>query len=267
MTTSALEPAALQYELVFPPERKPSSQQLRDSHARFYGSLAAGFDEFNAKSTRGLYFESIDRAIAAALEQRNSRGKLLSIGAGTGFREVRIQELSKLPLQITCIDISAEMCRQASARGLETFCGTLLEAPLTAESFQACIFLNAFETLTDFTERLSYLRQIASLLKPGAPLFVDALDINDENDSWAGLVKNQFHEHHLHTRGYDLGDCFSRRTDQQETVFAHYSSQPEMEQLFAAANLKVCSLQFFSEETGGPCEEHKGNMFYTVEKK
>lgn len=265
-STLPLEPAALQYELVSPPKPKPKSHEIKAAQARFYGALATGFDEFNAKSTRGLYFKSIDTEIAAQLKQQQIAGRLLSVGAGTGFREVRIRELSGLNLRITCVDISAEMCDEASRRGLDVICSTLMDAALPANTFDACIFLNAFEVLTDCTERLDYFCKINRCLKPGSPFFVDAMDIEDQNDSWAGLVKQQFEAEKLGDFGYELGDCFSRRTDQEEIVFAHYSNQAEMESLFADSEFLISALQYFSEETGGACEARQGNMFYTAKK-
>lgn len=264
--TSTLEPAALQYELVSPPKPKPKSHEIKAAQARFYGALARGFDEFNAKSTRGLYFQSIDCEIATQLMQQQVAGRLLSIGAGTGFREVRIRELSGLNLQITCVDISAEMCDEASQRGLDVICSTLIDAAIPANAFDACIFLNAFEVLTDNTERLDYFAKINRCLRPGSLFFVDAMDIEDRNDSWAALVKQQFEAEKLGDFGYDLGDCFSRRTDQDEIVFAHYSSRIEMETLFSDSEFSISKLQYFSEETGGPCNARQGNMFYTAKK-
>lgn len=266
-STTELEPAALQYELVSPPKPKPSVKALRESHARFYGALARGFDEFNLKSTRGLYLKAIDTVIARKLVDMGVSGKLLSVGAGTGFREERIRELTRTTLKITCIDICPEMCKEASNRNLDVICSTLFDANLEPGTFDACIFLNAFESLANHDERVDYFVKINQALKPGAPFFVDAMDINDQNDSWAALVKKQFADEKLHDHGYDLGDCFSRRTDQEQIVFAHYSSKAEMEELFARSSFEVSDLQYFSEETGGQCLPNQGNMFYVARKK
>lgn len=266
-STTELEPAAAQYELVSPPKPKPSINALRESHARFYGALAKGFDEFNLKSTRGLYLKAIDTVIAAKLVDMGVTGKLLSVGAGTGFREERIRELTHTNLIITCIDISPEMCKEASNKNLDVICSTLFDANLQPETFDACIFLNAFEALANYDERVDYFAKINQILKSGAPFFVDSMDINDQNDSWAALVTKQFADEQLHDHGYELGDCFSRRTDQDQIVFAHYSSRAEMEELFASSNFEVSELQYFSEETGGPCLPNQGNLFYIARKK
>jgi SAM-dependent methyltransferase len=266
--TSAIpiEPAALQYELVVPPKPKPTSSEIRRTHASFYGSLACGFDEFNAKSTRGLYFNTINAEIARRLAAREGVSKLLSVAAGTGHREESIRSLSGLDLQITCVDISPEMCEFATKRGFRTICAPLSEAGLQNTDFDACIFLNSFEVLSSTAERLEYFRIIAASLKVGGLFFIDAMDIEDKNDSWAGLVKEQFEKEQLIEFGYDLGDCFCRRTDQDSIVFAHYSNRNEMAQLFAETGFQIKELQHFSEETGAACDAYQGNMFFVAEK-
>lgn len=266
--TSAIqvEPAALQYDLVMPPKPKPTTSEIKTLHARFYGGIAYGFDEFNAKSTRGLYFNAINSEIARQLAARGNIGKLLSVAAGTGFREESIRRLSGLDFQITCVDISPEMCELAARRGLDTVCSALSEANLAPGSFDACIFLNGFEVLCSPAERLEYFQVISSSLKKGGLFFVDAMDIEDKNDSWAALVKDQFKNEHLQDFGYDLGDCFCRRTDQDSIVFAHYSNRNEMQQLFADTKFAIRSLQHFSEETGAACDAYQGNMFFVAEK-
>lgn len=266
--TSALqvEPAALQYELVVPPKPKPTSAEIKRTHASFYGSLASGFDEFNAKSTRGLYFDTINAEIARRLAERGGVRKLLSVAAGTGYREESIRRLSGLDFQVTCVDISPEMCEFSAKRGFKTVCAPLSEAGLQPADFDACVFLNGFEVLSSAAERLEYFRIIAASLEFGGLFFIDAMDIEDKNDSWAGQVKEQFEKEQLKEFGYDLGDCFCRRTDQDSIVFAHYSNRTEMRQLFDETGFQMKALQHFSEETGAACDAYQGNMFFVAEK-
>jgi SAM-dependent methyltransferase len=270
-----LEPASTQYELLEPPRPKPSVGEIKDLHARFYGAIAKGFDEFNAKSTRGLYFNAVNQAIVDELLVGCRRGsetpdggvkRVISIAAGTGSREESIRKLSGLNFEVTCVDISPEMCEIASQRGFYTVCAALPDAHLASETYDACVFLNGFEVLVNHAERLQYLQAISRSLKTGGLFFVDAMDIDDTNDPWAVLVKDQFFSQSLSEFGYELGDCFCRRTDQEAIVFAHYSSQTEMERLFQESKFKVRRLQHFSEETGGACNPHEGNMFFVVEK-
>jgi SAM-dependent methyltransferase len=265
-SVTQVEPAALQYDLVVPPKPKPPSHEIKKLHARFYGGIARGFDEFNARSTRGLYFDAINTEIASHLAARGNIGRLLSVAAGTGFREESIRRLSGLDFDITCVDISPEMCEIAAGRGFTTICSGLSEANLAFDSFDACIFLNAFEVLCSSSERLEYFQKISSSLKNRGLFFVDAMDIDDRNDSWADLVKEQFKNENLQDFGYELGDCFCRRTDQESIVFAHYSNREEMQQLFANSKFEVSSLQYFSEETGMACGAYQGNMFFMAEK-
>jgi SAM-dependent methyltransferase len=265
----AVEPASAQYDLVYPPKPKPPVSEIKALHAHFYGAIASGFDAFNAKSTRGLYFNAIDGAIAEQLVAMNSSkpvSRVLSVAAGSGFREESIRRLSGLDFEITCVDISHEMCEIAARRGFDVVCSALPDAALKPESYDACVFLNGFEVLVNYSERLHYFEAIANSLRPGGLFFVDAMDIDDTNDSWAVHVKNQYEGEQLKDAGYDLGDCFCRRTDQESIVFAHYSSQSEMERLFSESSFKLRRLAHYSEETGTVCKPHEGNMFFVVEK-
>jgi SAM-dependent methyltransferase len=261
-----VEPAALQYDLIVPPKPKPTASEIKKLHAHFYGGIAQGFDEFNAKSTRGLYFNTINTEIASYLASRGNIGRLLSVAAGTGYREESIRRLSGLDFEITCVDISPEMCGIAAGRGFTAVCSGLSEANLEFESFDACIFLNGFEVLCSSFERLEYFQKISSSLKSGGLFFIDAMDIDDKNDSWAAQVKGQFENENLQDFGYELGDCFCRRTDQESIVFAHYSNREEMRRLFADSDFDVSKLQYYSEETGMACAAYQGNMFFVAEK-
>jgi ubiquinone/menaquinone biosynthesis C-methylase UbiE len=259
-------PVSDHYQLVDPPQPKPSDRAIKTMQALYYSELSAGFDKFNNEVSFGTYLSAINSRVAAELRQTSAVGELLSVGVGTGSREVAITKLSGLELNITGVDISPEMCKLASDNGIKTFCGVLNGVNLPADHFDACLFLNAFEVLTSYAERLSYLNVIHRCLKTGGRIFVDAMDIENEKDAWAPAVKNQYRSMNLQAAGYELGDCFCRRADQPLIVFAHYSHRQEMERLFEETGFMVQSLHYLSEETGEVCTPGEGHMFYVAEK-
>lgn len=261
---AALLSAGVQYELVAAPKPKPSADEIKSMLASYYDGLAEGFDEFNSKITRSLYLHTIDRHAAEELSRRPIK-RLLSVASGTGHREVSIREMSGLPFQITCVDISSRMCQSAVEKGLDAICGPVSEVELPLSVFDGCLFLNAFEVMSSWSERLTAFQKISHSLKIGAPFFIDVMDLEDRN-GWGPQVKELFERENLGDHGYELGDYFFRRTDQNDFAFAHYSSRAEMERLFEAASFRVVSLSYYLMNSGEPCGAGHGDMFFMAEK-
>lgn len=254
------------YQLVTAPKPRPSDAAINEMLAEYYGELSAGFDEFNSSVSFGAYLSTVNSLVAGSLTAMGDVRKVLSIGAGTGTRELAIRESSGLQFEVTCVDTSPRMCELASKKGFIALCGDLPDLNITPESFDACLFLNAFEVLTSRDRRLQYLRVIHRCLQESGRLFVDAMDIENVNDAWAAAVKQQFVEENLQQFGYEPGDCFCRRADQQLIVFAHYFNHSEMEKLIAEADFRIRSIRHVAEDTGELCEAGHGQMFFEVEK-
>ena len=206
------------YELVAAPKPKPSADHIKKMLAQYYGELSFDFDEFNSKVSFGRYLDAINNKIAAELSEQKTVHKVLSIGSGSGQRELAIRQSSRLAFDITCLDTSPQMCALADRAGLNAICGALPDLTFAENSFDACFFLNAFEVLTSNAERLQYLKLINHCLKPGGLFFIDAMDIENRNDIWAGRVKEQYERENLGQAGYDRGDCFCRRADQEHAA-------------------------------------------------
>ena len=231
----------------------------------YYDELSTDFDDFNETVSFGKYLDAINGRVAAELAPRRTQ-RVLSIGAGSGRRELRIRTGGKLSATFDCVDTSPKMCALLEKAGLRSFCGALPQLTLPDNEYDACLFLNAFEVLTSYAERLQYLQLINKKLKKGGLLFLDAMDIDNGNDAWAGRVREQYEKHDLANFGYELGDCFCRRADQELIVFAHYSNRQEMQELFAASSFRVLKLNFFDEGTGLECGPGQGHMFFIAEK-
>lgn len=259
-------PPESHYTLMPPPKPRPSDQAIRRMMATYYDSLAEGFDQFNSEVSFGLYLEAINKLVATELKSLTKLDRLLAVGAGTGAREIAIRRHSNRHFQICCLDLSESMCALAQAKGLETICEAVSEAALEPNSFDAAVFLNAFEVLTSDEERSAALKNISICLRPGGLLFLDAMDIENKFDVWAEKVKEQFYANDLQHWGYQLGDCFCRRSDQDLTVFAHYSTREEITRLLAMAELSIKEICYLGEDSGAICQSGEGHMFVVAQK-
>ena len=253
------------YTLVDAPKPKPSDAAIRKMVAKYYDALSKDFDEVNSEQTFGLYLNAINSKVAAELKGLQELTRVLSVGAGTGAREVAIRKESGKSFEFVCIDASEKMCTLAVNRGLSAVHSTFADYAPAPNSFDAVLFLNAFEVLTSEEERLASLRKIHSSLRAGGLLFIDAMDIENKNDSWAERVKEQHRQERLEEWGYDFGDCFCRRSDQDLTVFAHYSNRLEMESLLNQAGFAIKQCAYVAEESGADCAAGEGQLFFVAE--
>lgn len=266
MSTASIEiEVESHYTLVAAPKPRPSDKAIHDMMAAYYDALSQDFDEVNSEQSFGLYLNAINLLVAARLNQIDPLATVLSVGSGTGAREVSIRNTSKREFDFVCIDASKKMCALAAARGLKTAHASFLEFDVEPQSFDAAIFLNAFEVLASEEERLACLRKISRQLRTGGILFIDAMDIENKKDAWAERVKDQYQKDNLSDWGYTLGDCFCRRSDQNLTVFAHYSSLNEMERLLTLSGFSILERLYLAEDSGAECQAGEGHLFFIAE--
>ncbi len=265
MTNPPLSANATKYELSDPIKPKPTVREIKAGLNKYYDSTATGFDEFNAKIVRTKYLALVDNLVASELTRRARVEHLLSIGAGTGAREISIRKQSGINYEITCIDRSAKMCAYAIKNGLRAFCDDFLEAALPEAHFDAALYLNAFECLVTAEERFEFFKKVHRLLKPGGVFFVDVMDIEDRS-GWGEAIKEQYKKERLGEFGYEFGDYFFRRVDQDVVAFAHYSSYEEMKELLKCSGFSEYALTYINEQTGEFAEPTSGSMFFSAVK-
>jgi len=221
---------------------KPSSEVIRQMVSDYFDQEASGYDQFNETiEKRRIYTQSIDEIVAADLKNRETVSHILSIGAGTGKRELRIRELSAQPFEITCTDISANMCEIMEKRGIKTWCGPweCLDIPDGQEyNFDAVMLLHCFGLIASSEDRLTALTKASKCLKKGGTLFVDVLNL-DDRDEWGPEIKQTFEKHALCDNGYEMGDVVYRKVGGQAMSFCHYFDRMEMVELLKKAGLET----------------------------
>jgi SAM-dependent methyltransferase len=253
------------YTLVNAPKPKPSDAAIREMVAQYYDALSRDFDQVNSEQSFGSYLNAINTKVATSLGTMEPLNTVLSIGSGTGAREIAIRDESGRSFDVVCVDASERMSALARAKGLSAVHSTFADFETVPDSFDAVLFLNAFEVLTSEEERLASLHKIRGSLRAGGRLFIDAMDIENKNDSWAERVKEQHRREGLAAWGYDSGDCFCRRSDQDLTVFAHYSNREEMERLLTLAGFRIQQFLYVAEESGVECAGGEGQLFFIAE--
>lgn len=109
------------------------------------------------------------RRLAAIRRLALPRGRLLEIGVRDGtFGTMAAKEFDYVGLEP-----APAASRQARARGLEVYCGTLSSFVNTGPSFDAVTLFHVFENIADPHDALS---RIKDLLKPGGILFLSTFD-------------------------------------------------------------------------------------------
>lgn len=216
-------------------DKKPGDAEISAAVARHFEAEAAAYDALDAGSRkRSEYVDAVDRLVVAGLGSRAPLSSLLSIACGTGRREASIRAALGRRFEIVGVDGSASMCGLAETAGLATIRSPWLDADLGARRFDAALYLHSFGLAPSRAQRVRELRKIAALLRPGAPLYLDVLNVADR-DEWGPEISALFAERRLDRRGYEPGDVFYRRIGGTTVSFFHYFGLEEISGLLTEA--------------------------------
>jgi SAM-dependent methyltransferase len=91
-------------------------------------------------------------------------GSLLDVGCGTGSYTAALAERN---WDVTGVDVSQDMLRRAEARGVRTVQADATSLPFADATFDAAV---SIFTSTDMDDLGAVIREIARVLRPGAPL-------------------------------------------------------------------------------------------------
>lgn len=124
-----------------------------------YDGIADWYDtEFQPAPLEGEAWEVLLRLLG------EHTGSLIDVGCGTGSYAAALAERG---WDVTGVDISEDMLRLARARGVHTMHADATHLPFADASFDAAISLF---TNTDVDDLAAVVREIARILRPGAPL-------------------------------------------------------------------------------------------------
>ncbi|PJZ48131.1 class I SAM-dependent methyltransferase [Leptospira saintgironsiae] len=116
------------------------------------------------------------------LENTPEKGKILSVGCGTGADFARLLKIAPDRFSITGLDPSPEMIEQAQKKfpELKLICGTVGELP-AAEEYDSATLLFVLHFLPDTGDKLSILKEIYARLKEGGSLILFDLFDSEPN--------------------------------------------------------------------------------------
>jgi ubiquinone/menaquinone biosynthesis C-methylase UbiE len=124
-----------------------------------YDGIADWYDaEFQPAPLESEAWEVLTRLLG------EGNGALLDVGCGTGSYTAALAERG---WDVTGVDISEDMLRLARERGVRTVRADATSLPFEAASFDAVV---SILTNTDFDDLAEVVREIARVLRPGAPL-------------------------------------------------------------------------------------------------
>jgi len=223
---------------------KPDAAVIEKMVSNYFDEQAAVYDAQDAQVLkRRQYTQAIDLKVAAcfqALHADQPMNQVMHMACGTGRRALGIQAQSGLDYAMYGIDLSEEMAKQATLRGVKTHVGSLSIISNTDKlsSFDAVTLLYAYGHLPDEANRLKVLRSAYEMLRPGGVLIFDAFDIADEHE-WGPAALAQFEHQRLASQGYEVGDVFYRRNQGEEQAFLHYCSQDGLRSLVQKAGFSI----------------------------
>ena len=218
---------------------KPNSEEIRQMLANYYKEQSRQYDHFDLQhGSRAKYIQRINQLIADRIKDKGGIEHSLAIACGTGRRAVRIRELSNSYYPISCVDLSEEMCSQATERGISTYVGAWLDVIIPDAHFDLVSFLYAFGHIPTHAERLASLRKIYAKMKTGGYLFFDVFNVNDKNE-WGPAAVLNFENKKLAQFGYERGDVFYQKKGGQAIAFLHYFEESEVLQLLKEAGFSV----------------------------
>lgn len=242
---------------------KPEPDEIRRMIMEYYREQARVYDDFDRLHTsRNKYTAKVNALIAEDLGRMSEVNHLLAIACGTGRRAIHIRERSGHDYNITCVDLSEDMCCQASERGVETRIGPWLEVEVPDAAYDAVTFLYAFGHLPSAEERKKALQKIARKLKPGGVLYLDVFNAEDENE-WGPAAIRTYEELQLEKAGYERGDVFYQKVGGEAVAFLHYFTEEGLRALLEEVGFRVAWIRHIGyvyrsgEELTG---EHEGAL-------
>lgn len=116
------------------------------------------------------------------LENTPEKGKILSVGCGTGADFAKLLKIAPDRFSITGLDPSPEMIEQAQKKfpELKLICGTIGEL-LATEEYDSATLLFVLHFLPDTGDKLSLLKEIYARLKKGGSLILFDLFDSEPN--------------------------------------------------------------------------------------
>ena len=228
----------------------------------YYEEQAREYDNFDTRhESRNAYVQKINELVAKDLVQQNSGwppsdgsagtrvvpsdgsvGKInnmLILACGTGRRAIEIKEQTKLDYEITCVEMSKEMCKIAQQRGLNVINAAWLDADLrNGLLFDAVTFLYAFGHIPSEEERKKVLMKVNKHLNIGGHFYFDAFNIKDKNEWGASAVKN-YEKFNLSNFDYQKGDVFYKKVDGEQFAFLHYFTEDEIISLLGKTGFEL----------------------------
>ena len=124
-----------------------------------YDGIADWYDtEFQPAPLESETWQTLSRLLG------RGTGSLVDVGCGTGAYAAG---LAGLGWDVTGVDVSEDMLRRAKARGVRTVRADATSMPFDDATFDAAI---SVLTNTDVDDVAAVVREIARVLRPGAPL-------------------------------------------------------------------------------------------------
>lgn len=224
-------------------DKKPSDQKIYQMVQHHFDLEANDYDQFDANSEkRRLYTNGVNQLITDSLPTAKD---VLTIACGTGRRDLQIREQSGQNYNIHGIEISEEMSKISRNNGIQCHHANWIQfSPETfTRKFDAAFFLYAFGAIPNSKDRLIALKKVKSVLKDGTPLFVDVLNIEDENE-WGPKIREAFKSGQLVQAGYEMGDILYSKIDDPRLAFWHHFSEMEIMDLLQQSGFKNIQTTF-----------------------
>jgi SAM-dependent methyltransferase len=145
-------------------------------------ALKKAYDFMAEERNRGEIpdWKVIERQRFLAEMQKAGSRSLLEIGAGHGRDSLFFQEQG---LQVTCVDLSAEMVVLCRAKGLKAYACDLFNMPFGPDSFDAVYTMNSLLHIPRASIH-SALEKIGLLLKPGGLFYYGVYGGKDIEGIW-----------------------------------------------------------------------------------
>jgi cysteine dioxygenase len=246
---------------------KPNSREIKKLTNQYFSELADDYDSLDTGiQARSKFIKTVnklvsDRIIASSKKEVTA----LSIGCGTGRRDIEILDSTRLSYKIFGVDLSEKMCIEAKRRGINAKLGAWMEVDFDEKPFDFIYFLFGFGHLSDQDHRLEFLKKVRKNLKKGGEFLFDAFNLHDQFE-WGPKVSRNFEVHDLLSYGFDKGDIFYRKEGQGVPAFMHYFSEEELEVLLKKAGFSHLEFKFigYRNRPGEIVEKDEGVIFISA---
>jgi SAM-dependent methyltransferase len=251
----AMEIGSLKFLLEHYPPARPPDSEIKQMIAHYYDVVCSNSDNLSLQNQEITRYAATLDEFASQLVSSCIGVKplnILSIGVGRARREELIVRNFRRGISSFIVnDASKNMCVKAGEIGFDFLYGFWQDFVIRDQlvALDLIFALDCSEYLTSMVEAHRFMRNASAALGKDGFMLIDFHNIEDET-GWGKSLKDAFTSEILAEKGYELGECFFRRSDLSEICYSRHFACEQIIELIKLNGLDLVAIEYLAKSTG-----------------